>query len=265
MSARMHLDFTQEKYGEICEAIVKSDYTTLTFKDYVQAKALPPRFILIRHDIDRNPGNALDIATMESKYGIKATYYFRSTRGVFKPEIIKSIERMGHEIGYHYEVLSDAKGDHVRAIEIFQDDLKKFRKLCDVKSICMHGRPLSGHDNRDLWKYYNFNDYAILGEAYLSVGADLHYFSDTGRNWGWKNKIRDHMPDRQEEISINTTDELIRLIDTCSIDRIYILVHPERWAGTRYEWAAGYLNDMLINAGKKILMGVRRNAKYHSS
>ncbi|BAI60839.1 conserved hypothetical protein [Methanocella paludicola SANAE] len=253
-----HLDFTQEKYEDICEAIVRSGYATITFQDYLQAEELPRRFIIVRHDIDRNPRNALDIAAMEHAYGIKATYYFRSVRGVFKPRIIRSIARMGHEIGYHYEVLSDANGDPARAIELFQGDLKKFRELCDVKSICMHGRPLSRQDNRDLWKYYDFKDYAIRGEAYLSAGPDLYYFSDTGRNWSWKNKFRDRMPHQREDISINTTDDLIRLIRMGSVDRLYILAHPERWALNNIGWALSYAQDKLVNHGKNIIMTVRR-------
>jgi hypothetical protein len=257
MSEHVHLDFTQEKYREICEAVVMSGYTTLTFKDYLQAQGLPHRFMLIRHDIDRNPGNALEIAAIENTYGIKSTYYFRRTRSVFKPKIIKSIERMGHEIGYHYEVLSKANGDPARAIKLFKEELEEFRKLCAVKSICMHGKPLSRQDNRDLWKYYNFKDYAILGDAYLSAGADLHYFSDTGRGWGRRNKIRDIMPGHREEVQINTTDELIRLIRARYIGRMYILVHPERWAFNDIEWALSFAQDILVNNGKRILTTVR--------
>ncbi|PKP55601.1 MAG: hypothetical protein CVT88_02630 [Candidatus Altiarchaeales archaeon HGW-Altiarchaeales-1] len=33
--------------------------------------------------------------------------------------------------------------------------------------------------------------FEILGEAYLSLGNDIAYFSDTGRNWGNKYKVKD--------------------------------------------------------------------------
>jgi hypothetical protein len=29
--------------------------------------------------------------------------------------------------------------------------LKEFRKICDVKTICMHGNPLSKWTNKDVW------------------------------------------------------------------------------------------------------------------
>ena len=41
------------------------------------------------------------------KWEIKATYFFRTIPHTFKPETIKEIAGMGHEIGYHYENLSE--------------------------------------------------------------------------------------------------------------------------------------------------------------
>ena len=48
-----------------------------------------------------------------------------------------------NEVGYHYEVLSKAKGDYEKAVELFEQELKEFRKIVDVKTICMHGSLLS--------------------------------------------------------------------------------------------------------------------------
>ena len=54
---------------------------------------------------------------MEREFGISRTYYFRSTKGVFKAEIMQEIEKRGHEVGYHYEVLDKAKGNYGEAID----------------------------------------------------------------------------------------------------------------------------------------------------
>jgi len=60
-------------------------------------------FVILRHDVDRKPGMALEMAQMKKDMGIRATYYFRMMPGVFEPEIIRMIRDMGHEIGYHYD------------------------------------------------------------------------------------------------------------------------------------------------------------------
>ncbi len=110
----------------------------MTLSEYFQGKDLPARFAMMRHDIDRKPGNALLTARVEAEEGIRATYYFRRYGSVFRPGIMKEIKGMGHEVGYHYEVLGKAKGDHERAIGMFEHELGEFREICDVRTISMH-------------------------------------------------------------------------------------------------------------------------------
>lgn len=58
--------------------------------------------------------------------------------------------------GYHYEVLSTAKGDCEKATILFEDDVKKFRNICNLKIIGMHGSPLLEYENRVIWNIYDF-------------------------------------------------------------------------------------------------------------
>jgi hypothetical protein len=133
-------DFTQEKYKELLSGIKEKNIPVFGIKDFIEYPV--NKGIIIRHDVDRKAKNALITAKIENEFGFKTTYYFRITKGSFKPEIIKEISDMGHEIGYHYEDLSIAKGNYEKAIELFTKHLKKFDTLADVKTIAMHGRPL---------------------------------------------------------------------------------------------------------------------------
>ena len=225
--------------------------------DYIHNNPISEQYLLMRHDIDRMPMNALNIARIENEFGIKSTYYFRKNNNVFCPEILREIEDMGHEIGYHYEVLSKTKEDYEKAIDLFEKELAEFRKICDIKTICMHGRPLSRYDNRDLWKNYDFRDFGIIGEAYLSCGNEVNYYSDTGRSWSSKNNIRDIMPGNKKTIIADTTDDIIDLIKNNKLDNIYILTHPERWSSNNFNWVISYLNDFIFNTGKKTLTMLR--------
>jgi hypothetical protein len=250
------MDFTLSRYKDLCLALLDSGYTPLTVYSFLEGqKKKNNKLVVLRHDIDRKFGNALRMAKLEHELGIQSTYYFRVPY-TFKPDVIGKIHDLGHEVGYHYEVLSKAKGDYEKAVELFEQELSKFRKITDVKTICMHGGPLSRYDNRDLWKRYDFKGFGIVGEAYLSI-KDVNYFSDTGRSWNWKNKIRDFMPDQKKEIVVDTTDELINLIKSKKIERLYILAHPERWALNKSEWIFNYMKDSLFNVGKKVLVMVR--------
>jgi len=253
-----NLDFTLDKYRRLC-SVVSDKYTSLTMHEYVTAgDKLPEKFVLMRHDVDKQAKNALKTASIEEEYGIKATYYFRTHKNAFVPDIIQEIEKMGHEVGYHYEVLSTAKGDYEKAIKLFEDDVRKFREICNIKTVCMHGAVLSKYDNRDLWKSYNLRDFGIFGEAYLSVGENLNYFTDTGRGWNSKNNLRDFIPGKIEQVFAETTDDLIRLIESCEINNFYISLHPDRWKSNFINWSLFWLYDLALNSGKKVVMAIRQ-------
>lgn len=59
------------------------------------------KVVILRHDVDERPQNALKMAHIEYRLGIRATYYFRILKISNDPDVIAEIVRMGHEIGYH--------------------------------------------------------------------------------------------------------------------------------------------------------------------
>jgi hypothetical protein len=236
------LDFMIKKYEELCLALLNGGYAPLPVYSYLRSgRKSNNKLVILRHDVDEKPFNALKMAELENEYGIQSTYYFRYPRSflptyyTFKPGIIEKIHNLGHEVGYH-------------------------RKICEVKTICMHGSVLSVYDNRDLWNHYDFKEFGIVGEAYRSI-KDVSYYSDTGSNWNWKNKMRDFMPDKKEEIVVDTTDDLIKLIKSNKINNFYILAHPGNWSSNNIEWCFNYMTNFVFNIGKKILVRVRQDEK----
>ncbi|AGB02436.1 hypothetical protein Metfor_1398 [Methanoregula formicica SMSP] len=258
----MSRDFTLDKYRELCTALIECGYSPLTVCDYLERRHTRDsplnNIAIIRHDIDRKIRNALCIAELEHTLDIQSSFYFRYP-DTFKPEIVQKIRDLGHEIGYHYEAFVKAKGDPVKAIHIFEMELCSMREIFDIKTICMHGNPMSRYDNRDLWQHYDFKDFKILGEAYLSFqGADIQYLTDTGRNWNGMNSLRDNMPGtRSNSQPVQTTDNLIDWIKNHKKTSLYLTVHPERWTNHNGEWVINYTLDHMVNCGKKILMMVR--------
>jgi hypothetical protein len=251
----MSLDFTLARYRELCKAILSSGYTPTTVLAYLESAEPPGRFAIIRHDVDRAAGNARRMAQLESDLGISATYYFRYRKGTFRPDTMKDMARMGHEIGYHYEAVDKARGDCRHAIEIFEREISAFREFVQVKTISMHGNPLTRWDNRDLWREHDFRSYGILGEAYLSFN-DVLYLSDTGRTWGPGYKVKDWLPGggaeqrMPVESDLQTTYDLIRLLETGRNHRLYLNTHPERWADSTPAWMVSLMKDKAVNAVK---------------
>ena len=115
------------------------------------------------------PANALEMAQLEYDMGIKATYYFRVVSCAWDEDVIRQIVSLGHEIGYHYEDLNITKGDYEKAIKHFEKQLARLRAFYPVKTICMHGSPMSKQDNRQLWEKYDYHDHGIIAEPYFDV------------------------------------------------------------------------------------------------
>ncbi len=87
---------------------------------------------------------------------------------------------MGHEIGYHYEnidAVSKKKKPDPRIPRITQIDAnEKLKKITDIKTICMHGSPLSKWDNRMIWEKYSFKDLGITAEPYFDIDYDEVFY-----------------------------------------------------------------------------------------
>jgi len=175
-------DFSLEVYNELLTRVINSGCKVIPLKEYLSQKELQETFVILRHDVDRRPENALRMAEMESLLGICSTYYFRLTRNTFRPDIIRRVEALGHEIGYHYEVMDRAKGDMEKAGHIFRSELARLRSVADIHTVCMHGNPFSPWDNRAFWQQYSWTQFELKGEAYLSINdPELYYSTDTGR------------------------------------------------------------------------------------
>ncbi|SNZ16963.1 hypothetical protein SAMN06269185_2830 [Natronoarchaeum philippinense] len=285
-------DFTFETYGELLDAGLEAGYSFLTVREYLATDAgeLPEQFVVLRHDVDRKPENALDMARLEAQKEVPSTYYVRTIEKTFRPGLIRRIEELGHEVGYHYEDLDRADGDVSAAHEFFSAELARLRALVSVDTICMHGNPLTAHDNRDMWadgatatdggrlasthptsssggsvgrddSPPTFETYDLLGEAYLSMDfEDVTYFSDTGRTWrDGELKIKDHtMGQGEKHVQVDTTEELAALLRSGEIDRLCVLSHPNRWARTTTEFAVEWTKDYAVNVAKRGLNAVER-------
>jgi hypothetical protein len=251
----MPQDFTLDQYRTICLALRESGYQVMTVVQYLVDVTKQARIAVLRHDVDRFPGRALNMARLEQRAGISSTYYFRTNRSVFRLNTLREISRMGHEIGYHYETLSKRRGNYPAAIDLFGKELARLRQVCPIQTISMHGNPLSPYDNRDLWKRYDFRQFGLVGEAYLSIDYQrLAYLTDAGRSWADNPfNLRDRVAEEQTPSGIRSTDDLIAAIREKRFEQICISAHPERWAGNLPEWLSSASLDLAANTIKAAL------------
>ena len=255
------IDFTLKKYKELLISYKNAGFETITFKElFLQPNRNEEKVLLLRHDVDAKPMNSLYTGIIENDLGLVGTYYFRNRRSTFNKKVIIELENLGHEIGYHYENLSDNKGNTEKAIADFEKNLSVFRDIADIQTISMHGSPLSSYDNRDLWKNYNYKDYGLLGEPYFDIDYDkFFYVTDTGRSWlQSSSNLRDNVTSRFN-YNFSNTDELISAINKDKIHNYVVQnIHPQRWNDNKFFWLSELIKQNIKNQGKFFLNYMRR-------
>jgi len=276
-------DFTLKTYRLLLEALKAQHYEFQPFAEFLQNPR--KKAVALRHDVDARKLNSLATAKMEGELGVRGTYYFRIVPQSFDAGVIREISGMGHEIGYHYEDLALAKGDPERAIQLFTEHLTKLRQVAFVATICMHGSPLSRHDNRKLWDHYNYKDFGIAGEPYLDVDfSRVLYLTDTGRRWdGEKVSIRDKVVtslpagkagdkgqrtssvrseegevkgqgEEKSKPSFHSTFDIIHAAKAGLLPaHLMITLHPQRWEDRTLPWMKELFLQNLKNTIKGII------------
>jgi hypothetical protein len=291
------LDFTVRTYESLLKALKGHSSGFYGFAEIVSGGITS--YNVLRHDVDRKPENALVLAKAEAAAGIRASYHFRMGNRMKQDGIISAIAGLGHEIAYHYEDLTSSFGRSAlisgnvneemagNAFERFRANLEHLRQLADVNVISMHGSPLSGVDNRLLWKYYDYRAWGIVCEPYFDIDVSkVLYLTDTGRRWnGDRSNIRDRgfsadsggvngqygdwkacpvpgsMMNMTKEgllfrsrFQIRRTSDLIAQSEKGSLpDRLIINTHPQRWTDSAMPWFTEYLTQNIKNQIKRMI------------
>ena len=245
------MDFTLKVYRQLLETAIASGYTLTSYESYLTNTKKHQKAFILRHDVDKLPLNSLKTAKLQAELGVKGTYYFRVVKESFQPKVIEQIRDLGHEIGYHYEDMAICKGDMEKALEHFEFWLHKFRAFYPVKTICMHGSPLSKWDNRLLWKTYDYKKYGILAEPYYDLDFNsMLYLTDTGRRWdGEKLSIRDKVSSSMN-LSFHSTSDIIDAFKVQKMPELIMHnIHPQRWTDNRLLW----FKELLLQNAKNTI------------
>lgn len=252
------MDFTIGTYESLINVLKRQGFSFQTFESFITKPK--KKAIIIRHDIDKVPANALKTAQLEHVLGIPASYYFRAVPESWDGEIMRKIVALRHELGYHYEDLALAKGDTEKAIQHFENRLTQLRQIYPVQTICMHGSPLSRHDNSAMWQKYDYREFGIIGEPYFDVDyTKVFYLTDTGRQWNSsRGRIRDRV-DSGFDIQVKTTGHLMELAREGRLpDRMMINTHPQRWTDSMLPWIKELVLQNIKNQVKRLLIRVNR-------
>jgi len=267
------MDFTIKQYQKLLESLQHAGFFFQTFQDYIQSGKPKPSGsqIILRHDVDALPYNSLAFANIQSSMGIRGTYYFRMVPQSYNEVIIKQMVALGHEVGYHYETMDTCKGDVDKAYDEFCRNLDKFRKLTSVKTISMHGSPLSSFDNRAIWMKYDYRKLGIIAEPYFDIDFNvLFYLTDTGRCWdGHLYNVRDKATKENPvtnpdflKLNFHHTSDIIKAVNEGLFpSKAMLNFHPQRWNAKPLPWLKELVFQNIKNQGKRLLIKLRKNER----
>lgn len=186
--------FTFEKWDTFCNNLCAKKIISQTAESVLEGTASVP-YLVLKHDVETNVSKAYKLASIEKKYGHKGSYYVQAylLKDEKNVELLQSIQEMGHEVSYHYDVMDACKGDIDKAITEFETNKHKFESLgFAIKTVCQHGNPVVERigytSNRDFFRsekvkalYPSVAD--IMVNFKTLANTDYIYYSDAGRKF----------------------------------------------------------------------------------
>ena len=194
MDSSSKLKFTWNHIRHYLQCIIDSGYKVITCEEYVRYKKENisyDKLVVNRVDVDCSLKKGLKLAQIFQELGIKGTFFIRLHAHEYNPfsfegyRCLKAIKDMGHEIGYHSEVIDQAEIWDESPEECLIRDIDILNRLLniEIKGIASHGG-MTGLNNLDFWKNKKAEDFGLLYEAYdkepsFNLMSESFYISDS--------------------------------------------------------------------------------------
>jgi hypothetical protein len=170
-------NFTFNHVESYFRTVLDEGYTVMTCYDYflhkTSGKPLPPKTLVNRVDIDFALKKTRRLTDIFNRLGIKATFFVRLHAPEYNPFsfegylCLKEMKDSGHEIGYHSEVVDQARiwGESDEACLKRDIGILNTMLGIEVKGAASHGGT-TGLNNLDFWKNRIPQDFGLCYEGY---------------------------------------------------------------------------------------------------
>lgn len=132
------------------------------------------RGVALRHDVDDKLEIAMEMALFEYANNVRSTYFFLHTADYYPEyETFRKIQSLGHEIGFHNDLLTNYLKTGEKPKDCLKRELKKLKKEgLKIRGVCSHGSYLA-RDLRFL-NYYVWQqfDMASSHQSFNSIRYD---------------------------------------------------------------------------------------------
>ena len=251
---------TYREYRSFCQEISRTGISRYTVEEACRSvDALnDQQFVVIKHDVECAPQRALEMSHIEHAFGIKATYYVHShfLRDSGSVAMFREIRNLGHEIGYHFDVLDSTDGDTTRAVLAFTEALSRFAENgFNVRTVCPHGNPLKSRTGYSSNKEFFLNQevrrtFPDIVDVYVTfpdmLKKDYLYVSDARYSYMYRDAKSTKTDSSEHYIPLDSQHEIARLLQDGN--SLIVSVHSHRYCR--------------FGATKAMRIAVYRAAKY---
>lgn len=231
--------FVYDRWEKFLKKLKKRNITSIPAKDVTKGLKT---YLVLKHDVETNVRKSYEMAKLEKSYNHCGTYYVQAylLNSADNVKMLSMMQKMGHEISYHYDVMDSNKGDIDKAKEEFEKNKKIFESNgFKIHTVCQHGNPIVERvgytSNRDFFRdekvreeYSSISD--IMVNYKIKHNTDYKYFSDAGRRFKliYDPINNDVIRSEDKDICFKNLDELSESLSE-NMGNI-ISIHPHRWA-----------------------------------
>jgi hypothetical protein len=223
-------DYIRDQYKQV----LSYGYKVITCEEYISWKRNKSRELVLvnRVDIDFSVKKADKIVDIFNDLGIKATFFIRLHAPEYNPfsfenyRIIIKLLELGHELGYHSEVVDQSVIWDEDPTACLLRDIDIINRMFGVKikGIASHGG-MKGLNNLDFWSDKSAKDFGLLYEAYdkeldFNLFQESFFVSDSEwTKWKCYNKGQLVTDDRRS-LAAHAKDKH---------ELLYLLIHPDTY------------------------------------
>lgn len=260
--------FVFKKWESFCKELAQKNMRSVCASDVAEGRA-GGRYIILKHDVETNVSRAYEMAKIEHHYGHRGSYYVQAYLMDDGKNILllQDMQKMGHEISYHYDVMDACRGNLDNAIQTYEENAALFEQNgFHLRTVCQHGNPVierKGYtSNRDFFRsdkvqalFPQVSD--VMVDFARKARTRFLYFSDAGRRF---QLIHDPM---NNDI-INSDDKNILFQDLNALSRYLdgaeesaiISTHPHRWMRSPVSYMARNMAFRAARLAAKLLLHV---------
>lgn len=186
------VEFTFDWYERFLSELLELGYTPANYDG-----SLDPGEMIVRHDIDFSPRNALRMGRIEADLGIEATYFVLLTcplyNVLYKPvrEMLRELQSMGHGVGVHFSTHQywDGEAPPELVTERVREEQHALSGVVEeVSEVVSFHRP-------DEWLFRrSFEGFISTYEERFFT--EIAYRGDSNQRWREQHPLSDGLPEK---------------------------------------------------------------------